>query len=80
MASNKVAVTIEAGLLAQVDQLVAKQVFPNRSQAIQEALRDKLDRLRRTRLARECAKLDRSEEQSLADEGIDRELAEWPKY
>jgi metal-responsive CopG/Arc/MetJ family transcriptional regulator len=80
MASNKVAVTIEAGLLAQVDQLVAKQVFPNRSQAIQEALRDKLDRLRRTRLARECAKLDRSEEQSLADEGIDRELADWPKY
>lgn len=80
MATSKVAVSIDAGLLAQVDQLVAKQVFPNRSKAIQEALRDKLARLRRTRLARECAKLDPSEEQALAEEGMAVELAEWPEY
>lgn len=80
MATSKVAVSIDAGLLAQVDQLVAKQVFPNRSKAIQEALRDKLARLRRTRLARECAKLNPREEQLIAEEGMDWELTEWPEY
>jgi metal-responsive CopG/Arc/MetJ family transcriptional regulator len=80
MATSKVAVSIDAGLLAQVDRLVARQVFPNRSKAIQEALRDKLARMRRTRLERECAKLDPSEEQALAEEGMAWELAEWPEY
>lgn len=80
MATSKVAISIDAGLLAQVDQLVEKQVFPNRSKAIQEALRDKLARLRRTRLARECAKLNPREERALAEEGMARELEEWPEY
>jgi metal-responsive CopG/Arc/MetJ family transcriptional regulator len=80
MATSKVAVSIDASLLAQVDQLVAKQVFPSRSKAIQEALRDKLARMRRNRLARECAKLDPAEEQALAEEGMATELAQWPEY
>jgi metal-responsive CopG/Arc/MetJ family transcriptional regulator len=80
MATTKVAVTIDSELLAQVDQLVAQQVFPNRSKAIQEALRDKLTRLRRSRLARESAKLDLQIEQSLAEEGMDQELDTWPAY
>jgi metal-responsive CopG/Arc/MetJ family transcriptional regulator len=80
MGMMKVAVTIDADLLAELDQLVAQQVFPNRSRAVQEALRDKLERLRRSRLARECAKLDPDEEQSLAEEGIEQELTTWPEY
>jgi metal-responsive CopG/Arc/MetJ family transcriptional regulator len=80
MATTKVAVSIDSELIAQVDQLVAKNVFSNRSKAIQEALRDKLSRLKRTRLARESAKLNRREEQALADEGLDREQCEWPAY
>jgi metal-responsive CopG/Arc/MetJ family transcriptional regulator len=80
MATTKVAVTIDSELLAQVDQLVAQQVFPNRSKAIQEALRDKLTRMRRSRLARESAKLDPQIEQSLAEEGMDQELDTWPAY
>ena len=80
MATTKVAVTIDSELLAQVDQLVAQQIFPNRSKAIQEALRDKLTRLRRSRLARESAKLDIQIEQSLAEEGMDQELNTWPAY
>jgi len=47
MASSKVAVTIDTKLLAELDQLVAQRVFPNRSRAIQEALEDKLSRMRR---------------------------------
>lgn len=80
MATTKVAVTIDSELIAQVDQLVAKQVFPNRSKAIQQALQDKLARLKRTRLARESAKLDRREEQAIAEEGLDQEQATWPAY
>ncbi len=80
MATTKVAVTIDSDLLAQVDQLVAQRVFPNRSKAVQEALRDKLTRMRRSRLARESAKLDPQFEQSLAEEGMDQELSTWPAY
>jgi metal-responsive CopG/Arc/MetJ family transcriptional regulator len=80
MRMMKVAVTIDADLLVELDQLVAQQVFPNRSRAVQEALRDKLERMRRSRLARECAKLDRREEQALAEEGIEQELSTWPEY
>ena len=80
MPTTKVAVTIDTELLAQVDQLVAQQVFPNRSKAIQEALQDKLTRMRRSRLARESAKLDPHTEQSLAEEGMEQELDTWPAY
>ena len=80
MATTKVAVTIDTELLAQVDHLVAQHVFPNRSKAIQEALQDKLMRMRRSRLARESAKLDPQVEQALAEEGMDQELAAWPEY
>ena len=80
MTTMKVAVTIDSDLLAQVDQLVGQKVFPNRSKAIQEALQDKLMRMRRSRLARESAKLDRQVEQALAEEGMDQELAAWPEY
>ena len=80
MATIKVAVTIDATLLAEIDSLVAQRIFPNRSKAIQEALYDKLVRLRRSRLAVECAKLDSNEEQALAEEGMGKELASWPPY
>jgi metal-responsive CopG/Arc/MetJ family transcriptional regulator len=80
MATTKVAITIDAALLDQLDALVAQHVFPNRSKAIQEALHDKLARLRRTRLAQECAKLNPSDEQTMAEEGIAQELTTWPEY
>jgi metal-responsive CopG/Arc/MetJ family transcriptional regulator len=80
MATTKVAVTIDTELLAEVDQLVAQHVFPNRSKAIQVALHDQVTRLRRTRLARESAKLSRQQEQALAEEGMAQEFATWPEY
>lgn len=80
MTTTKVAVTLDTELLAQLDLLVAQRVFPNRSKAIQEAVQDKLARVRRSRLARECAKLDPRTEQALAEEGMDQELATWPQY
>lgn len=80
MAVTKVAVTIDSSVLAELDALVTQHVFPNRSRAIQAAVEEKLARLRRTRLARECAKLNPIAEQEYAEEGMDQELALWPEY
>jgi metal-responsive CopG/Arc/MetJ family transcriptional regulator len=80
MGAAKVAITIEEELLERIDRLVEQRKFPNRSRAIQEAVRDKLDRLDRGRLARECAKLDRAFEQKMADEGLAGDLEEWPAF
>lgn len=80
MPKAKVAVTLEAQLLARLDALVREERFRNRSQAIEAALEEKLQRLQRTRLAEECAKLDRAEERAVAEEGLDAELASWPEY
>jgi metal-responsive CopG/Arc/MetJ family transcriptional regulator len=80
MGTVKVAITIQDDLLKRVDSLVRKRVFPNRSKAIQDAVREKLARFDRSRLARECAKLDPHFEQTMADEGLARDLEEWPEY
>src|SRR5438093_11429176 len=77
MPAAKVAITIEAQLLKRIDRLVAQRKFPNRSRATQEAVRDKLDRHERGRLARECAKLNRSAQQEQAGEGMAPDLGEW---
>jgi Arc/MetJ-type ribon-helix-helix transcriptional regulator len=80
MPKTKVALTLDAGLIEQVDDLVARQKFRNRSQAVEAALSDKLRRLARTRLAREAAKLNPAEEKRLADEGLVDALDGWPEY
>jgi len=80
MPKTKVALTLDATLVHRVDELVSKQRFRNRSQAVEAALADKLDRLAHTRLARECAKLDPAEEQRLADEGLAATGETWPEY
>ena len=80
MPKTKVALTLDSELLQRVDELVGRQRFRNRSQAIEAALADKLERIARTRLARESAKLDPREEKRLADEGLAEDLALWPEY
>jgi len=80
MPKTKVALTLDAELLEQVDELVAKRRFRNRSQAVEAALADKLRRLARTRLARESARLNSAEERRFADEGLIDALDAWPEY
>ncbi len=80
MAQAKVAITLNEHLLVRLDHLVREQVFASRSQAIQEAVREKLERLTQGRLARECAKLDPEFEQRLAEEGLSAEVETWPEY
>jgi metal-responsive CopG/Arc/MetJ family transcriptional regulator len=80
MKSAKVAIMIDREILERLDGLVKRRVFPNRSRAIQAAVSEKLARIDRSRLARECSKLELTIEQSLADEGLARDLKEWPEY
>jgi metal-responsive CopG/Arc/MetJ family transcriptional regulator len=80
MSASKVAISIDQNLLAELDRLVEKRVFSSRSQAIQLSVAEKLSRLRRRRLAEECAKLEPSVEKATAEEGMAGELASWPEY
>jgi metal-responsive CopG/Arc/MetJ family transcriptional regulator len=80
MSTAKIAITIEEETLGKLDRLVSSKVFPNRSKAIQEAIREKLSRVNRSRLARECAKLDPAVEKAIAEEGFSQEIKEWPEY
>jgi Arc/MetJ-type ribon-helix-helix transcriptional regulator len=80
MASTKIAITLEEELVVRIDQLVAEQRFPNRSRAVQEAVREKLARLDGSRLARECEKLDPRFERDLAELGLGADADTWPAY
>lgn len=80
MSTVKVAITMDEKLLKNLDRLVKNHLFENRSRAIQEAVSEKMARLEKSRLARECAKLDKTFEQTMADEGMTAGAEEWPEY
>jgi metal-responsive CopG/Arc/MetJ family transcriptional regulator len=80
VAKAKLAVTLDESILGEVDNLVKRRLFPNRSQVIELAVREKLDRLSKSRLADQCALLDPAFEKALAEEGMGEELSEWPEY
>ena len=67
MPAAKIAITLDPDDLSRVDELVRRGAAASRSQLIQQAVRDRLRRLERTRLAEECAKLDRAAEQADAE-------------
>jgi metal-responsive CopG/Arc/MetJ family transcriptional regulator len=79
MTVQKIAITIDETLLERVDRLVDEDRFPSRSRVIQEAVREKLERMESKRLARELAKLDPIFEQKFADEDMG-DFQEWPEY
>ena len=80
MSATKIAITMDSRLLRRVDQLVVSEHIPSRSRAIQLAVEEKIQRHDRTRLARECAKLDPREEQAMAEVGYSAEVSKWPEY
>jgi metal-responsive CopG/Arc/MetJ family transcriptional regulator len=80
MSSSKIAITLEPDVLAEVDALVKRRMFPSRSRAIQVAVKEKLERLSHSLLAQECANLDPEYEKALAEEGLKEDLPEWPEY
>ncbi len=80
MSKTKIAITLDEEFITEIDKLIKRHRFMNRSQAIQEAVKEKLQRIKKSRLARECAKLNPSFEQAMAEEGLSEDLSEWPEY
>ena len=75
MARSKVAVFLDPATLRRLDRLFQRGILPNRTQAIQEAVYEKLDRIERSRLARECAKLDPDFEKAMAEGGLESTMS-----
>ena len=80
MGKAKIAITLDKQSIGELDRLVKEDVFQNRSQAIQEAIREKLMRLKKTRLIDESSKLEQGFERKLAEEGLTTDVKEWPEY
>jgi metal-responsive CopG/Arc/MetJ family transcriptional regulator len=80
MTVAKIAITIDENLLREVDGWVKQKLYPNRSQAIQAALFDRVNQLNQQRLEAECAKLDPQEERDFAELGIEETLSGWSQY
>jgi len=75
---QKIAVTLEKETVAEVDRWVREGKYPNRSRALQSAVTLLAEREKRRRLARELGKMDRREEQRMAEEGVG--ASTWPPY
>jgi metal-responsive CopG/Arc/MetJ family transcriptional regulator len=80
MSKTKIAITLDEEFIEHIDRLVREHIFQNRSQAIQEAVEEKLKRLKSTRLAKECSKLDADFEKAMAEEGMTEDSNQWPEY
>lgn len=80
MSKAKIAITLDTADIQQLDRMINEHVFQSRSQAIQEAVAEKLQRLKRSRLARECAKLNPTFEKAMAEEGLTKDRTGWPEY
>jgi len=75
MRKEKIAITLDEEFIGELDRLVNQHVFQSRSQAIQEAVSEKLRRMKRSRLATECAKLQPTFEKAMAEEGMNEIIA-----
>jgi metal-responsive CopG/Arc/MetJ family transcriptional regulator len=80
MNKAKIAITLDQNIINDLDRLVKKHIFENRSKAIQEAVKEKLERIERSRLVKECANLDPEFEKAIAEQGLSEELSQWPEY
>jgi len=80
MGKVKIAITLDAEYIGELDRLVKENCFQNRSQAIRDAVREKLARMKRSRLSIECTKLNPKFEKAIAEEGLAEGVSQWPEY
>jgi len=80
MGKAKIAITLDAEFVGELDRLVEEHYFQNRSQAIRDAVSEKLARVKRSRLSMECKKLDPKFEKAMAEEGLAEDMSQWPEY
>jgi len=67
--TTRVAITIDEKTLIRLDRMVAARKFPSRSRTMQDVVEEKLNRMEKGRLARECCKLDVEFERAIAEGG-----------
>jgi len=77
MATAKITISLDEGTVKRLDRLVKNRIFPSRSKVIQDAVEEKLNKMGKGRLARECAKLDPEFEKALAEEGLSARGENW---
>jgi len=75
---QKIAVTLDQRTVADLDRWVSEGRYANRSRALQSAVNLLSEREKRTRLARELAKINPTEEKQLAEQGLGD--SSWPEY
>ncbi len=75
---QKIAVTLDQRTVADLDRWVSEGRYPNRSRGLQAAVNLLGEREKRTRLARELAKIDPKEEKRMAEQGLGDQA--WPDY
>lgn len=80
VAKSKIAITLDRTLLSQLDELVEQKRFSNRSQAIEAAVVETLQRVKRSRLLDALKDVDPVEEAALAEEGLQADISSWPEY
>lgn len=71
----RIGITIDKKVLADIDRLVCNGTCTSRSQVFDVAIKELLARMNGSRLARESAKLDKAEEQALANESYVADVA-----
>jgi Arc/MetJ-type ribon-helix-helix transcriptional regulator len=74
---TKIAVTLDQKTVADLDRWVREGRYPNRSRAVQSAVDMLSEREKRSRLARELAKLNPAAEKRMAEEGLAD--SSWPE-
>lgn len=80
MHAAKIAISIDSHLLNKIDAYVEHKTFKNRSQAIQLAVVQAIDRLEHKRLAMECVKLNPKVEVEIAENWLEGEFDLWQDY
>ncbi|MDP1574512.1 MAG: ribbon-helix-helix domain-containing protein [Coxiellaceae bacterium] len=80
MSVAKIAISIDQLLLKKLDYWVKQEKFENRSQAIQLAIEASIVDLEQHALSCECEKLNRKEEQKIAEEGLSGDADAWEKF
>jgi len=80
MPAAKIAITVDAEMVKQMDRLVREGKYKSRSGVIQEALQEKLNAKKRKRLSDEASKLNPKEERKFADYFLAQEREEWDEY
>jgi len=80
MGKAKIAITLDEEFIGELDRLVDEHFFQNRSQAIRDAVSEKLARIKRSRLSMECAKLEPVFEKAMVEEGLAEDVSQWPEY